>query len=476
MLLLLALAGCRGESDSRPLVIDIIGSPAELASPLRHDRSAAAQAALAATAQGLVAFEARGEIVAALTESWIVADNGQSYIFRLKRLNWANGQPVRAETVARLVAERMRAAQDLLGGMRPEVRAMTDRVIEIRLPSAVPSFLQALAHPRLAILAREGGTGPYAGELRQGRLYLRPLTAAPVDADAEPPEITPTEQRTLEAGRAAIAMARYQFGRADMVLGGRFQDLLLIPATRLGSNDVRADPVPGLFGLAIVGRSTFLADRAVRIALSSAVDRGALAQALNLQGWTTTTTPLPSALDMGRPPTLPDWFGQPIAQRVATSSAAIQAWTGRHGAPPVLRIALPAGAGATLLYYRLAADYRQIGLRLDRVGQDDVADLRLVDSVAGFDSALWYLAQLDCDSGISCDPDAGADLVDARNANSRTEQAVMLSEAERRIVSHAGYIPLGLPIRWSLVSRRLSGFAPSPRGIHPLNRLLPQPN
>jgi peptide/nickel transport system substrate-binding protein len=52
----------------------------------------------------------------------------------------------------------------------------------------------------------------------------------------------------------------------------------------------------------------------------------------------------------------------------------------------------------------------------------------------------------------------------------------MLSEAERLIVAHASYIPLGQPIRWSLVSRRLTGFQPSPRGIHPLNKLIGRPN
>jgi peptide/nickel transport system substrate-binding protein len=475
-LALFALASCDDQSQTRPVVIDIVGSTDDLVNPLRHDRSAAAQTALAATAQGLVAFEAQGEIVAGLAESWIVADNGQSYIFRLKRAKWANGEPVRAETVARLVDERMQASRDLMGGLEPEVRAMTDRVIQIRLPTAVPSFLQVLAHPRLAILSKDGGTGPFAGRLRLGRLYLNPL---PPESDAEdeaPVEIALAEQRTLEAGRAALAMARYQVGRADLVLGLRFQDLLLIPTARLGTNDVRADPVPGLFGLAVVGKSSFLSDRAVREALSRAVDRDALASALNLQGWTTTTTPLPSALDMGRPPTLPDWLQAPLDERVAAARKAVDSWKLAHGAPPVLRVSLPSGAGANLLFFRLAADYRPLGLRLDRVGPNDAADLRLIDAVAGFDSALWYLAQLDCPSGISCDPDASADLDDARNTNSRVEQAILLSEAERLIVAHAGYIPLGLPIRWSLVSRRLTGFAPSPRGLHPLNRLLPQPN
>jgi oligopeptide transport system substrate-binding protein len=473
---LATLAGCRNEGETRPVVIDIVGSTAGFSSPLRNSHAATAQTTLAATAQGLVSFEARGDIVAALAESWIVADGGQSYIFRLRRTTWANGEPVRADTVARLVSERFRASQDLLGGLRPEVRAMTERVIEIRLPTAVPSFLQVLAHPRLSLLGKDGGAGPFVGQWRLGRLYLRPRQAEATSDGQDVPEINPAELRTLEAGRAAVALARYQIGRADLVLGLRFQDLLLIRSARLGSNDVRADPVPGLFGFALVGRSAFLSSREVRDALSRSIDRAALARDLNLQGWVTTTTPLPAALDIGRPPTLPDWSKRPIEERVAAARKTVEAWTAANGNPPVLRIALPAGAGSNLLFYRLASDLRRLGLRLDRVDSDDPADLRLIDAVAGFDSALWYLAQLDCASGLRCDPDAAVDLDDARNADSAIDQSIMLSEAERRIVAHAGYIPLGLPIRWSLVSRRLTGFAPSPRGFHPLNRLLAQPN
>jgi peptide/nickel transport system substrate-binding protein len=39
------------------------------------------------------------------------------------------------------------------------------------------------------------------------------------------------------------------------------------------------------------------------------------------------------------------------------------------------------------------------------------------------------------------------------------------------MVAHNGYIPLGAPVRWSLVAKRLTGFEPSPRARHPLNHL-----
>jgi peptide/nickel transport system substrate-binding protein len=475
--LALALSACRGSDSARPVIVDLVGRTGELVNPIRFDGEVAAQAALAATAQGLVSFDAQGEVTGALAESWIVSDGGQSYIFRLRRAKWTHGGPVKADIVARLLQERMHASPDLLAGLKPEVRAMTDRVIEIRLETALPAFIQLLAQPRLAILGKEGGTGPYISEMRLRRLYLSPMpdTAGGED-DGDAHDVLPIERRTLEADKASLSMARFQDGQTDLVLGGRFQDLLLIPATRLGANDVRADPAPGLFGFAIVGSSPFFADRSVRDSLSRVVDRARLAAGLNLQGWATATTPLPGELDIGRTPSLPEWSTAPIADRVASARTVINAWKAGHGAPPMLRIALPAGAGATLLFYRLAADFGTLGLRVDRVGMDEPADLRLIDEVAGFDSALWYLARLDCASGIACDPSASTFLDQARTADNPVQQSAMLAEAERLIVANAGFIPLGVPIRWSLVSRRLTGFAPSPRAVHPLNSLLPATN
>lgn len=475
--LILSLSACGGQDSGRPVVIDMFGRSADLADPIRNERVIAAKTVLAATAQGLVAFDSQGEVTGALAESWIVSDGGQSYIFRLRRAKWANGEPVKAEIVARLLEQRMRACSDMMAGLKPEVRAMTDRVIEIRLDTALPAFIQLLAQPRLALLGKGGGTGPYVGKILQGRLYLEPATQTQTTEDGETAhEILPIERRVLQTGRPALAMARFQDGQSDLVLGGRFQDLPLIPATRLGATDVHADPAPGLFGFAIVGTSPFLADGNVRDALSRAIDRAQLAAALNLRGWTTAVTPVPAQLDLSRPPTAPEWAAASMEERVVAARGTINAWEASHGAPPILRIALPAGSGANLLFYRLAADFGALGLRIDRVGADAPADLRLIDEVAGFDSALWYLARLDCPMGLACDPRASSYLDQVRRAESPSQQSSMLTEAERLIVANTGYIPLGVPIRWSLVSRRLTGFAPSPRATHPLNSLLAPPN
>jgi peptide/nickel transport system substrate-binding protein len=472
----LLVAGCGIDRDDRPVRVDVIGSPAQAANPLRDSSPPAAKAVLGAVAQGLLSYDARGEIVDALAESWIVEDGGQSYIFRLKRLRWPDDEPVKAEQVAGLLRERMRANPLSMAGLRPQVRAMTDRVIEIRLDTVLPTFLQLLAQPQFAIATRAGGTGPYRSARRGAVIELAPATNPTGETLEEVPPPASIEKRELYVNRPALALVRYKARQTDLVLGGRFQHVPLVPASGLSLSDLRSDPVSGLLGLAFTGSSKFIADRTVRDALARVVDRAAFAAELGFPGWRTSEYPLPGALELDRQPSAPAWMGRAMADRVAGARQIIARWSADNGEPPMLRIALPDGAGASILFIRLARDFGQLGIRVDRVGPDAPADLRLIDEVAPFDSALWYLSRLDCPARVLCDPRASALLAAARKAGDVAEQARFLGEAEELTVEFAGFIPLGAPIRWAMVGRRLSGFQGSARGIHPLNRLIAVPN
>lgn len=469
---LFMFAGCGVVPDESSVQVDVIGKIDQAAYPLRDSNPPAAKAMLGATAQGLLSYDANGDIVDALAESWIVEDGGQSYIFRLKRLAWPNGEPVKADQVARLLRERMRVNSLSMAGLTPQVRAMTDRVIEIRLDAALPAFLQLLAQPQFGILSNAGGTGPYRSK-RDGSMFVLTPVSRAAEAEEDAPAV---EQRRLHASRGALALARFKQGETDLVLGGRFQHLPLVAAVGLSANDLRPDPVNGLLGLTITGSSDFLDDVAVRDALSRIVDRGAFGAALGMPGWRTAEYPLPAPLGLERQPSAPAWIGRPMSERVASARDVVARWRASHGAPPMLRIALPEGPGASFLFIRLAQDFGQLGIRVDRVAMDERADLQLIDEVAPFDNALWYLSRLDCPAKLRCDPEASALLAEAREAADPATQAARLGEAERAIVAHVGYIPLGQPMRWVLASRRLSGIQLSPRGIHPLNRLMQDPN
>ncbi|CAN5126634.1 peptide ABC transporter substrate-binding protein [soil metagenome] len=469
----LLLAGCGGRADNRPVQVDVIGTREQLAKPLDNGSNAGGQTMLAATAQGLVAFDAEGALMGALAERWIVEDDGSSYLFRLKRARWANGEPIKAAEIARLLSARFRAYPGIVAGLDPKVRGMTDEVLEIRLPGPNASFLQLLAHPAMGIADTSGGSGPFRATMRGAMARLVPVAVdAPVtDGEAEVPVAARHLPVYLRAVRPALGFAHFAARQSDLLLGGRFQHLPYVAVASLPGNAVRPDPVNGLLGLMIEGKSDFLANPDIREMLSMAVDRDRIAKQLNLAGWRTMTTLLPEQLELDRAPTQLPWTDRAFALRRSYARSLVNNWTQRYAAPPVLHIALPAGPGARIMFRSLKEDYAAIGLTIIAVDVDAPADLRLIDEVAPFDSAVWYLARVGCGRNTLCSKDAEARLDIARHAATDAERAAALREAETLSIAEANYVPLGIPVRFALVRSRLTGYQPSPRARHPLNAL-----
>ncbi|MEJ7934550.1 ABC transporter substrate-binding protein [Sphingobium sp. AN558] len=470
-------SGCSDKGGTGPIVVSVIGDRNDFAKPLAHLPDPGAKLFLEATAQGLVAFDAAGDILPALAQRWIVEEDGRSYIFRLRRARWADGTRVTAADVARILSARIASLRRLdPTGPLDAVEAvvpMTGEVIEIRMVAPRPFLLQMLAQPQMALLSRDGGTGPYRPARRPGTLLLEPADAQAADDADEDGDAKPAGQmRILRAERAALAIARFSKGYAALLLGGRLTDLPLLTAAGIDRGSVRLDPVQGLFGLAVSDDNILLDDDGVREAISMAIDRDQLLALFPLGGWAVTDQILPQQFDLPRDPTASRWADFTIADRRSRARAAIDQWRSAHGDPPTLRIALPAGAGSRLLFASIDRDLRAVGLASTRVAMEDKADLRLIDEVAAYDSALWYLGRIGCSRHVHCSGTANAALHEASLASTLPQRMTRVADAEALMQAHNGYIPLGAPVRWSLVARRLNGFTPSPRARHPLNHLL----
>lgn len=476
------LTGCSDEG-SGTVTVSVIGTPADFVKPLESLPDPGSKLFLETTAQGLVAFDAGGEILPALAQRWIVEDGGRSYIFRLRRAFWPDGSKVTAKDAGRLLMARI----ETLRRLDPDgpldavlgVVAMTGEVIEIRLAAPRPYVLQMLAQPQMAILTRDGGTGPYRREVRGKTLVLTPVERATNESGDELP-VPPWQTRIVRAERAALAITRFQQGKAALVLGGRFSDLPLLVPAGVGRDDVRIDPVQGLLGLAVTdqdgNRGKLLDDDGVRRAVNMAIDRSQLPVLFPVGGWATTEQIVPAQLDLPVPPAAPDWAGMPMDDRRAQGQAVMRRWRSEHGDPPVLRVALPDGPGSTLLFGLVRHDLGMIGLAVRRVGMEEDADLRLVDEVAAYDSALWYLGRIGCARKVHCSAEADAQLQAASLASGMQERMNRVAQAEASMQAHNGFIALGAPVRWSLVARRLTGFTSSPRARHPLNHLFKSTN
>src|SRR4051794_15192322 len=100
LLLIPALAlvpvACRPQPQGTMKAI-VIGDEPVLRDPLRGPLPPEDAVLLQNIAQGLVSFDAAGNIVPGLAERWNVSDDGLSYIFRIASLSWPDGQKITAE-------------------------------------------------------------------------------------------------------------------------------------------------------------------------------------------------------------------------------------------------------------------------------------------------------------------------------------------------------------------------------------------
>lgn len=499
----LALAACSSGNESALEVAVVQGAPGEEGSEELTGLSA--RLARAATVEGLVAFDEQGRVIPALADRWIVTDDGLSYIFRLRDGNWANGDELTAATARKSIEYALKALRGTPMALDladiDEVRVMAGRVIEIRLFRPMPYLLQLLAQPEMGLFHDNRGAGPMTMR-REGADTLRLTPMEPSTLGL--PEVKNWATRTREVGLSVVpgpqAVKQFNDGKVDLVLGGRIEDFLLTRSVGILRGTIQLDPVVGLFGLQVMNDEGFLAEPSNREALAMAIDREALIDPFGVGGWQPTTRLVTPSLDGDLGTIGERWGGQSLEQRREVAAGRVRGWMARNGtstenkpasaegaaprraarggaaqaAPalgraPRLSVWLPEGEGSQILYARLSADLAAISVRLERTEEREDADLVLVDDVARYPRAVWYLHHLSCaDRPGLCSPEADARVAEADMAQSPQERAALLTEAEAELTGANVFIPFGTPIRWSLVRGSVSGFATNSWGWHPL--------
>ena len=100
----------------------------------------------------------------------------------------------------------------------------------------------------------------------------------------------------------------------------------------------------------------------------------------------------------------------------------------------------------------------------------------LVDRLARYTAPRWFLGQFHC--GIvrgTCVEEADALVKLALGSEEGSANPVHLVEAETLLIETNTYIPLGAPVRWSLVRGGLDGFTENRWASHPLLPLAVDP-
>ncbi|MEA3011414.1 MAG: peptide/nickel transport system substrate-binding protein [Sphingomonadales bacterium] len=462
------LAASCGGKETGPISISAVGGPPRIANPNRERLDPASAILLEAAAQGLVRFDSGGEIEPALAQRWVVSDDGLRYTFRLAKASWRGGRITADQVVARLRAAAAPASRNPLRpvlGSIEEIVAMTDDVLEISLKSPRPNLIEQLAQPEMAIFRNGQGSGPYRVEPQpDGSIRLAPVEVEREEGAPAPPPFL------LRGESAAVAIARFGEGQADLVLGGTLADLPLARAARAQAAQLSFDPVAGLFGLAFIASDGPFARMEARQALAMAIDRDTLAVALGVPGLRARESMLPPGIEGLAQVSAPAWIRDPLAVRQARAASLLRE-IGKGGRLTV-RVALPDGIGNRLLFARLRRDWALVGVDSVRVPAGAAADLRLVDEVAPAGLASWYLRHFSCEASPVCDPAADEMMAAARIAPDAASRRGLLANADRILAGLGPFIPLTAPVRWSLVAPRLTGFRPNRFGRHPIGGLI----
>ncbi|NUQ17446.1 MAG: ABC transporter substrate-binding protein [Sphingomonas sp.] len=464
---------CRKQPQGAVKVIVVGGAP-QLRDPALGALTQPDEVLLANAAQGLVGFDASGNIVGGLAERWTVSDDGLSYIFRIASANWPDGKKITAEQVARLLKRAIAARskdslKDQFGAVE-DIVAMTDRVIEISLTAPRPDLLSLLAQPQMAILRGGEGTGPFKAAAANGGV-LR-LTREIVSTDDE---TTRREQLLLAGSAAPAAIQAFAAANADLVLGGTFADLPLTGRVKLPRDSLRFDPASGLFGLVPRQAGGPFDKPEVRRLLSEAIDRDSFVGAIGVPGLAPRATLLEPGLDGVPAPAAPTWAATVYGDRVAGLQAQAKRLFGKTQMPP-LRLQLPDGPGADLLFQLLQRDWGALGFSVERAKSPSAADFALVDEVAPSTSPAWFVRHFRCAFVPVCDKDAD-DLMDgARETPVPAQRYALLGQAAALIDSGQLFLPIAAPVRWSLVSARIQNFAGNRYARHTLTDLEERPS
>jgi len=469
------LGGCGYAGDEDQVRVTVVEDGDARINPVGTRLNFASSTMRAAIAKGLVGLDEQGRVVPALAARWIVTDDGLSYIFRLFDTKWDDGRQVTAERVARLLNQRLselrnsRLRYDVAAV--DEVVSMTGRVIEIKLNAPHPNFLQLLAQPEMGLFRAGHGAGPMRLLNEEHGIRLGQFDQP--SQDEQDAAVEDDRWVSLRGESAASAIARYRAGAVQVVLNGKYHHLPLVDAADISSGDLRLDPVAGLFGLRFIRANGFWSVPANREILAMAINRPALLTSFpNVSAWQSRLKIIPEALDVEGVNTYPDWASMTMQDRIAFARNHVRRWKASEGPVVPLTIALPDAAGARILFKRIQSDLRRVGLDARKVGSNDKADVQLIDEIAPYDSAPWFLKQFTCAKTEVCLNDADAKIAEADAATNLEIKARLYAEVEDMLVDHYNFIPIAVPIRWSIARQGQRGFAVNPRGWHPLNPLV----
>jgi oligopeptide transport system substrate-binding protein len=462
--------------------------------------------------EGLVIHDAQGKVVPGAAESWQISDDGRVYTFKLRANGkWSNGDPVKASdfvySLRRIMdpatgakyanllyplknAEKINKNQ----GMKLDdlaVKAVDDRTLEITLERPTAYFLELLTH-------QTGLPVHPASVEKHGKDFVKPENWVSNGA-YKLKENTPNAQIVVvknthfhDAANVKIDEVRF-YPRPDLAAAARqFQagelhfttdipaDQLKFLKEKLGTQ-VSVAPYLGTYYFAVNTSKAPFSDARVRMALSLAIDREFISE----QVWSGTMLPAYSFVPPGvgnyREPAYLDFKSQsPIDREAKAKDLLKQAGFGAGGKPLKIQIRYNMTDNNKATVIAVADQWKAIGIETDFVSTDGKTHFAHLREGGDYDVARvgWIADYSDPQNFLFLGLSDNTGLNYPKYKNSKFDELVARGEAETDIKKRAEILfeaekvwmadqPI-IPILYygtkNLVSSRLKGFTPNPRG------------
>lgn len=473
--------------------------------------------------EGLVAWDARGELTPGVAQSWTISADGTVYRFQLRDdAKWSNGDPVTAEdfvySFRRFVAPSTgapyvniffslkNAAKISRGKAKPEalgVRAQSDNTLEIALEQPTPYFLALLAHASAKPLHRKS-IEAFGGD------FARPAHLV-VNGPFMLKEFTPNEGLELVKNpfyhdAAHVVLDREIFvsleDRAAALrrfMAGEIESYDDVPAEQIGfvrahlGEALKVTPILGAYYYAFDTRRKPFDDRRVRQALSMAIDREFLAERI----WAGAMAPSysfvpPGILNYGAPATVA-WKDMSLFAREDEAKGLLEeAGYGPTGDKLEVEIRFNNSENHRATAVAIADMWKALGIETRLIGTDATShyaflrekspfDVARADWIADYPDAQNFLFLAESgNKGLNVpnfnNPAYDALMHEAEKEASPQRRSAILHRAEALLLDEQPYIVLMTYRSRHLISPKLSGWEPNALGVHPARYISIAPN
>jgi oligopeptide transport system substrate-binding protein len=459
--------------------------------------------------EGLVTFDAKGELAPGAADSWEVLDQGRRYRFHLRGdARWSNGDSLTAQDFVRawrraftpattavtasLLKDVRNASGVLAGSLEPTalgIRALGQDVVEVELEGRAPWILEILAHP-VSYPLHEDSPGdalrsPVNGPFAIGnwvprasiQLQRNPYFHAATDVRLQSVEYFPIEDASSE-------LSRYRAGELDItetIPAGRFAWLQEnLPA------DLRVHPYLGSFWLGLNLRHAPLGVSAdLRRALSLAINRDILVNTVLGAGELPAWSVVPPGISGYNPSLMPMAAASQAEREEEARRIFRQAGFGRHD-ELLLELRYNTSNVHRRVAVAVAAMWKQVlGVNTQLVNEEwkVFVNNRKMGVVTEVFRGGWIADYADPASFLDLFVSDGAlnhtfyhnedydRLMNAARRASGNNRMDILAQAETELMQDMPVIPLYYYVSRHLVRPEVTGFLDNVRDVH-LSRYL----